>query len=725
MTMRRRQALVTAAVLAGLIAAFYAAAPTLLEAAARHYLKGTIQVNELEIDSVGLGETTIANLHLGDDATALDARHAVIRYTFWPARIQGIEVQQAHVAMEGFTSEPGGQTALPALPNFPVRVDDLQLKIGTPWGLSRLSASLKWERGSSGQYEGVVDSTDFTAELSGADGGRQQIRVSNAQNVGLLQLSVNASRGLPLAVYGQLDLQETIDWLGQARFVPAPLRTALTRYELSSSGVNFDGTLERDMDWDATIHGDIELRDERDAPDRTFESLTIEAGATGYNLSRAGFSWSGSGDAIIALTVKPGATVTAENPRWRLTDGELTVNAVNPAYRAPAVSAASIEINAPELKSSHAAGRLRIEGLRMEAWPKEFKDYRVEGGWTWRNTTIQAQGIGAGDALPALRWSVDMRDDRGNAVVRVVDEVAAMAPFLESYTQSIARELKILQGRIGGAYRLQWDPDGQSSSLDVSAGPLDVDLDEMEVRGLSARVTNRDEALEELDISVRAPTVKLAAGTVTQDLEIATRLEYPLLHVDEAQTRLFNGRFAVRPATLDLNNEEWILFLDISDLSLEAIMTLLELESTHLTGRVTGPVRLVVSRSDGLAINEARLHSVEPGVLKFSMSPDTDTASQLDNIALRALENFQYEELSANVRYSHDGAYRITARIVGDNPNVLDGHPIALNPDIEGQLPALFRAFFITGDFNRAILENIRQRGSMSTPGETFTLEKD
>ena len=100
-------------------------------------------------------------------------------------------------------------------------------------------------------------------------------------------------------------------------------------------------------------------------------------------------------------------------------------------------------------------------------------------------------------------------------------------------------------------------------------------------------------------------------------------------------------------------------------------------------------------------------------------------AAQMNNIALRALENFQYRELSASVLYRPTGEYRITARILGNNPDVLDGHPIALNPTIEGRLPALFRAFFITGDFNRAIIKRLQEERGVSTPGETPTLKDD
>jgi len=358
----------------------------------------------------------------------------------------------------------------------------------------------------------------------------------------------------------------------------------------------------------------------------------------------------------------------------------------------------------------------------MDGWPPELARYDIDGEWSRRSTGIRAAGTANGEALPRLSWSLEMGDGRGKAEVRLHHALASLAPSLRPYTQVVARELAINNGKIGGVYRFEWDPDRQQTTLDVSVGPADLDLDEMEIRGLAARVTHQGDDLSEIGISVLAPTIKLAAGAVAERFEATLRLAYPRLHIEQLQTRLFGGRFTIRPTTIDLSADQWILFLDISNLSLEAIMALLELEATRLTGTIAGPARLVLSREGGIAIDKAELRSVQPGVLKFPMSADSEPASQLDNIALRALEELKYEELSASVLYGHDGSYRIKARMVGQNPKVLDGHPIALNPDIEGRLPALFRAFFITGDFNRAVLRNIQEQGALSTPDGTSTL---
>jgi len=53
MTTRSPKIAAVLAFVAALLAALYAAAPTLSAIAAKHYLKGIIEVSELEIESVG------------------------------------------------------------------------------------------------------------------------------------------------------------------------------------------------------------------------------------------------------------------------------------------------------------------------------------------------------------------------------------------------------------------------------------------------------------------------------------------------------------------------------------------------------------------------------------------------------------------------------------------------------------------------------------------------
>jgi hypothetical protein len=80
------------------------------------------------------------------------------------------------------------------------------------------------------------------------------------------------------------------------------------------------------------------------------------------------------------------------------------------------------------------------------------------------------------------------------------------------------------------------------------------------------------------------------------------------------------------------------------------------------------------------------------------------------NIGLKALENFQYKNLSGTFDYQSDGAYQMTIRLEGMNPDLYGGHAVVFNLNINGLLPAVFEAMFMTGSFEESILKEIKSR---------------
>jgi len=79
------------------------------------------------------------------------------------------------------------------------------------------------------------------------------------------------------------------------------------------------------------------------------------------------------------------------------------------------------------------------------------------------------------------------------------------------------------------------------------------------------------------------------------------------------------------------------------------------------------------------------------------------------NIGLKALENFQFKSLSGTLDYQSDGAYLMGVRLEGNNPDLYSGHPVVFNLNINGSLPAVFEAMFMTGSFEEAILKEIKK----------------
>jgi hypothetical protein len=80
------------------------------------------------------------------------------------------------------------------------------------------------------------------------------------------------------------------------------------------------------------------------------------------------------------------------------------------------------------------------------------------------------------------------------------------------------------------------------------------------------------------------------------------------------------------------------------------------------------------------------------------------------NIGLKALENFQFKDLSGTLNYQSDGAYLMNMRLEGNNPDLYAGHPVVFNLSINGSLPALFEAMFMTGSFEESVLNQIKSQ---------------
>lgn len=712
------------ALLAGIAGAGYAAAPWLLAVYATRSLDGLVDVQQLDVESVGLSRVDIAAVRVSNPQLRLAARDAVVRFDPWPFRIRGVEVRTAELDIARLAGRSAGGGGAPGLPPIPLRVDQLTLQAPTPWGRLSVPMAIDSAPGPAGGLRATVDGPEFKAVLRNPAANRHALEVSDGDDRTLLTLDAQTGGAFPWSFDGSLEPGPLTRWLQDNRTVPAGLQTVIAPYAASGTTVSVSGTVQENFDLSAAIRGDIVLRDERAPPARRFAAVELRA-QDGYTVSRSGTSWSGSGAATFSFAPDTEITLTGRDPAWTWSRQGATFSASAATLDPLALHAASIEATVAGIETTAAEGEIRAEGFRPGGWPDTLGRYDLAGSWTWRNATVDASGTGNGAGLPAMSWAVRAGPDAGSMEINVQDAAAALAPALRPYAAVVAPDLQILAGEVNGRYRSEWDAGGSTVSLRANAGSVDANLGDMELRGLSVEIAGLDGGIERLGATVSAPTLKLAAGTVAEDLDVQLRLAPPDIHLEQASTRLFGGRISVRPVSFRLDDREVVLFADIDSLSLPKLMALLELETTELTGQVAGPVRIVYRPDSGIEVNKGDLHSVRGGALRLRMNQGSPMAAQLNNIALRALEDFQYDELNASVLYKPDGEYRITARILGRNPKVLDGHPIALNPTIEGRLPALFRAFFITGDFNEAIIQRLQDERSGSTPGATPTLEGD
>jgi hypothetical protein len=149
----------------------------------------------------------------------------------------------------------------------------------------------------------------------------------------------------------------------------------------------------------------------------------------------------------------------------------------------------------------------------------------------------------------------------------------------------------------------------------------------------------------------------------------------------------------MQPSVMKLSNislTELIFFMDVAGLYAEGILDI-ELPLSITNG--------------GIVVEDGTFATQKPGILKYST---TEVVSDDENIGLKALRNFHYQSLDGTLSYGEHGNYRIKLHLLGSNPDLYDGYPIDFVVNLNGELSGIFRSLFLTGNFEEAIMEQVK-----------------
>ncbi len=209
-------------------------------------------------------------------------------------------------------------------------------------------------------------------------------------------------------------------------------------------------------------------------------------------------------------------------------------------------------------------------------------------------------------------------------------------------------------------------------------------------------------------ISAKGPvavkTLALAGGIDVSQIRADLNLESEdTFGLKNLYAEVFDGRLNLSSLRFAENRIEDTT-LEMTHISLGRLLAFADIDGLEGTGFLD--ISLPAGSDEaGVYIKNGTFNSTGPGRLAY-----TQEGVAGSNIGLQALENFQYKDLSGTVNYQSDGSYQIAIRLEGKNPDLYGGHPVVFNLNISGSLPELFEAMFITGDFEEAILNEVRSR---------------
>lgn len=155
------------------------------------------------------------------------------------------------------------------------------------------------------------------------------------------------------------------------------------------------------------------------------------------------------------------------------------------------------------------------------------------------------------------------------------------------------------------------------------------------------------------------------------------------------------GSMEAAPFLFSMKEDANSLILQPKSIQLQFMVDLAEFDHIQLTGSISGVLPVTV-KGDTMTIENGRLKSDPPGgVIRYLPGIDTETEEVSDsplNLVSRALANFQFDSLTADVDYTESGDLVLQMRLAGMNPDMDDKQPVILNLGVENNVPQLLRS---------------------------------
>jgi len=118
------------------------------------------------------------------------------------------------------------------------------------------------------------------------------------------------------------------------------------------------------------------------------------------------------------------------------------------------------------------------------------------------------------------------------------------------------------------------------------------------------------------------------------------------------------------------------------------LLELAAIDGLTATGTLAGKLPVSID-GDDLIISGAQLKADGPGLLRYT--PEESPAALSSGgtsveIALQALSNFHYTDLTLTLDRAADGETNALMQVKGSNPDFYDGYPVEFNLNVTGKL---------------------------------------
>ena len=311
------------------------------------------------------------------------------------------------------------------------------------------------------------------------------------------------------------------------------------------------------------------------------------------------------------------------------------------------------------------------------------------------------------DYLASADLALKTADQRLKVDAHLDLTTVEIVELFKPWLPEVVNSWRFATGHAMTTLHLQWQPGAAlAGTAYLRAYQVGIGFGAVQVEDGFLQLDIQDMTRFSLTLAAEVPKLVLGKETTVRDVILQARHQDNLLTIERVELPVFGGMLNVLPTHVNIGQWPLALTLAVKDIDLARLLESLHYPALSGSGTLNGKLPLSLT-ADSIELTNGELEGTAPGVLRYQgPSPDAE------NIAFKALRNMLYHSLKASVNYRPDGEYQIGLRMEGKNPQLLSGHPVAFNLNVQGQLPELLRKGLLAGDFDQTVLKQLNTDGS-------------
>jgi hypothetical protein len=248
-------------------------------------------------------------------------------------------------------------------------------------------------------------------------------------------------------------------------------------------------------------------------------------------------------------------------------------------------------------------------------------------------------------------------------------------------------------------------------SLKLEAKDIDLNYEDIKLKKISSTQEFTDLLKARTKKNQKLLIKEIDAGFSLRDIDLnyqiksknLLRVESLKLNSDyaEIQTKSFD----LIPEPLKITPAE----VSLAKIQLQKVLALALKEDISATGELRGDLRLEFKNKVPVIVS-GKLQSVAPGIIRYDQQKNSPlaNANQVSvNILLDYLRDFNYQDLTMDIRSEEDGELYIIMMLLGKNPQVFNGKPLKFTLNLQLNWMKLLKSTMGTSQISAKLEEKI------------------